>query len=140
MGYDATAYAILGLWVHPEKLHDYLYTRQTVRVCSHATDEKAKFCATCGKPIWKEANVPNEGFDEYDQNLHGFKLLDHGEGAKLEYVAVKYIKHGSYDRNGGMFNLDEIQKGYELMKSKFEGTPIWNKANFGVHVMLHESC
>jgi hypothetical protein len=140
MGYDATAYAILGLWVHPDALQDYLYTRKTVRACKHATDEKAKFCATCGKPIWKEVSVANQGFDEDDQKLHGFKLLDHGEGAKSEYVAVRYIKHGGYDNNGGMFTIDEINKGYESIKSKFEGTTIWHEGNFGVHVMLYESC
>lgn len=138
MGYDASAQAIIGIRIDSKKFDKLLYTKGTERACQHKTDETKKFCSECGIATWKKAYTPIPEFDEGNDKLYNFEL-HFTDSCNPEYIVFKKIEIAAGD-DPDMFTMTEVISAHEAMKRRLEGTPFWNEKNFGIWILLYESC
>lgn len=141
MGYDAYAYAIVGLKVDPKKLDSVLHKEDLVRGCSHEVDSiRTKFCPECGKPVVKSTTVPHPEFDVDDSKFFGFKLLcKNSEDRNFYYIAGEVASSSSYSGKPYL-NYKNIEDIKGKMKNVLEPLGLWKESSFGIHVFLYESC
>lgn len=69
MSYSPTSNLVFGIFI--DKCDLEIVTK--VRGCNHSCDLNAKFCSTCGKPVYKEEKTMiAEGGSFYDLDTVGF--------------------------------------------------------------------
>ena len=144
MGYDAYAYALIGLKIDAEKL----YTEKEERACGHPIKDKTdKFCATCGKPLQlKKVKIPIASYklDGQDGNgsVAGFRLVSQSSMEdEPDFIAGLFVAT-SYNKKFTKAKLSEgqVKKIHDDMQAKLEPLGLWNESAFGLYTILYESC
>jgi hypothetical protein len=133
MGYDPSAYALIGV-----RINDYeLKEERDVRGCQHAIEMGAKFCSTCGKQAFVKEEYLIEGFDECKETLDGFKIVRVREHAYVCYLCSDANNY-SNDKSRIPLNVNDIKNAKEKLKSVLEPRGLWKESEFGLWAVLGE--
>lgn len=137
MGYDATAYAIVGLRLRSQQLT----TQQRVRGCAHKlANEKVKFCPECGDPVWVTKRTPIAGYDDGEPTLASYRVVDSGPNSEYVYVAGVLLEGASGQDGGSVGFISEInfEEVKAKMKAVIEPLGLWDEESFGFWAVLNE--
>jgi hypothetical protein len=119
MGYDASAYVIVGVPVNRKEF----WESRAVPGCHHKHTNK--FCPECGKPAREREEVEIEGWEEGDEKYRGLEMAFAGCEADEGVLGVR-LAYGSPSKSIVMFSDkadgDGILKA--LKGTKFEGREI----------------
>jgi len=140
MGYDADAVVIVGLRYKRGFLRDALYTEDSVRGCEHPLSVGSKFCPECGVPTFKTQFTPIAGFDEGNDTLYGFDLIDSESGSDFDFVVCEQITASSNDKPKKIFAAGFMDAFQAELLNKFDSTALLAAGDFGVFLYLYESC
>lgn len=144
----ATAYAILGVKIEPQRL------RADVNVvgCDHDVTKKEAFCPTCGKEAWAIKNHPVPAFvvgdsalknaqPECNSTFAGWRiLLDDQHSPKFAYVGqICDVTIGgdvhSPNKAGTFTPCGELTDVRDKLKASLEPLGFWEEGAFGLWVV-----
>ena len=139
MGYTVYSGVAVGYLIPKEDV----IKKTKKRACGHKTDETKKFCADCGKPVWKEAK---EELLSEEYQYDNFQVITYGSGDGPEYAVgiVTKLSNATYDSNDTTINLSQLpndlkQYAEELKKSLEQYGVKVDINNFGVHAVVYHS-
>ncbi len=137
MGTSYSSYAIIGVEVDPEKF----YTTEVVRSCdchvSFNFDDPPKFCSNCSKEFMVKDRKEIEGWNEFEEILHGLKII-YGTDQERAFVGIVNAKQNDYDNSKSFSQLSSVDLAElkEELKNKL-GPMFWDENKFGLYSVLY---
>lgn len=136
-----TAMALIGVRVDRRDFEERLYQRANVKAFQHDYGQDMKFDPQTGKPLWKESQEPVDGWNEEDEQLFGYPVVDDGSEGKYKYICL-YATGKKTDDNGGPYDqmqdvvLANLSVARNKMRKELEKLGLWSDKQFGLWAVL----
>jgi hypothetical protein len=114
------ARTVLGVQIDEKAL----CVKKRLGSCAHKFPKGSKFCPECGKKTMIDVEVAVKGYDEENETLGGFGIVDGN------LVAGWCISEGHWS------HVPDIERIKADMKRKLEPLGFWDEERFGVYCRM----
>jgi len=141
MGVDYTAYAVLGVKFSYEEFMKPFKRIEETRCCKHS-EQKAKFCPECGKPMWKERDMSPDLYEiEEEFEKYGLEIVTDTDSYNV-YVGMSTKKEAeSYRDKGEAFKVvDDTDVLLRHLEARLFKKGLWSEeiaSRFGLWAVMY---